>query len=341
MSLISLARRGRAVALVVGALMLVPLVAEARPGGGRSSGSRGSFTNSAPPSTATTPGGAQSFQRSAGPASPASPSAANPGMGAAAAQAARPSMARNMMMGIGAGLLGAGLFGMLSGSGFFGGLASLAGMLGFLLQIGLIAGIIFLAIRFFRRRSEPQLAGAGAPYARQGQDGPQGYARQGHDAPQAAPRANLGGGFGMGAAAQAKPEPIELSGDDFNSFERLLGEINTAYSNEDEAGLRQRVTPEMFGYFDEDLTQNVRRGLVDRVTDVKLLQGDLSEAWREGAADYATVAMRFSLVNALYERSTGKVVEGNPNETQEVKEYWTFLRERGGAWKLSGIQQAS
>jgi len=38
MSLISLARRGRAVALVTGALMLVPLVAEARPGGGRSRG---------------------------------------------------------------------------------------------------------------------------------------------------------------------------------------------------------------------------------------------------------------------------------------------------------------
>lgn len=327
MSLISLARRGRAVALVVGALMLVPLVAEARPGGGRSSGSRGSFSNSAPAPTATTPGGGQSFQRSAG---PSAPSYANQGMGAAAAQAARPSFARNMMMGIGAGLLGAGLFGLLSGSGFFGGLASLAGMLGFLLQIALIAGVIMLAIRFFRRRSEPALAGAGAPYA-----------RQGHAAPPAGPRVNMGG-FGMGgAAANARPEPIELAGEDFNSFERLLGEINAAYSNEDEAGLRQRVTPEMFGYFDEDLTENVRRGVVDRVSDVKLLQGDLSEAWREGATDYATVAMRFSLINALYDRKTGQVVDGSATETQEVKEYWTFLRERGGAWKLSGIQQAA
>jgi len=327
MPLISLARRGRAVALVVGALMLVPLVAEARPGGGRSSGSRGSFSNSAPAPTATTPGGGQSFQRSAG---PTAPSAANPAMGAAAAQAARPSFARNMMMGIGAGLLGAGLFGLLSGSGFFGGLASLAGMFGFLLQIALIAGIVMLAIRFFRRRSEPALAGAGAPYA-----------RQGYDAPQAAPRANMGG-FGMGGAAAApKPEQIQLEGEDFNSFERLLGEINAAYSNEDEAGLRQRVTPEMFGYFDEDLTGNVRRGVVDRVSDVKLLQGDLSEAWREGNADYATVAMRFSLINALYDRKTGKVVDGNPNEAQEVKEYWTFLRERGAQWKLSAIQQAA
>jgi predicted lipid-binding transport protein (Tim44 family) len=327
MSLISLARRGRAVALVVGALMLVPLVAEARPGGGRSSGSRGSFTNSAPPSTNTTPGGAQSFQRTA--PSP-SPSVAGPAAGAAAAQAARPSFARNMMMGIGAGLLGAGLFGMLSGSGFFGGLASLAGMLGFLLQLALIAGIVMLAIRFFRRRSEPQLAGAGAPYAR----------HQGLDAPQPAPVRM--GGFGGGAAAAAvQPQPIELAGDDFNSFERLLGEINAAYSNEDEAGLRQRTTPEMFGYFDEDLTENARRGVADRISDVKLLQGDLSQAWREGDADYATVAMRFSLVNALYDRKTGQVVEGNPAQTQEVKEYWTFLRERGGAWKLSGIQQAA
>ena len=330
MSLISLARRGRAVALVAGALLLVPLVAEARPGGGRSSGSRGSFTNSAPPSTNTTPGGAQTFQRSA-PSSPASPSMAGPAAAGAAAQAARPSFARNMMMGIGAGLLGAGLFGMLSGSGFFSGLASLAGMLGFLLQIGLIAGIIMLAIRFFRRRSEPQLAGAGAPYA-----------RQGHDAPQSQPAMARMGGFGGGAAAAAvQPQPLELTGEDFNAFERLLGEVNTAYSNEDEAGLRQRTTPEMFGYFDEDLSDNAGRGVVDRVSDVKLLQGDLSQAWKEGNVDYATVAMRFSLINAVYDRKSGKVVDGNATQTQEVSEYWTFVRERGGAWKLSGIQQAA
>lgn len=328
MSLISLARRGRAVALVVGALMLVPLAAEARPGGGRSMGSRGAFSNSAPAPTNTIPRGAQPFQRSTAP----SPSAANPGFGAgAAAQAARPSFARNMMMGIGAGLLGAGLFGLLSGSGFFGGLASLGGLLGFLLQIGLIVGVVMLALRFFRRRSGPELAGAGAPYGREAQG-------MRPDAPQ--PAAARMGGFGGGAASPATT-PIQLDGADFNAFERLLGEINTAYSNEDEAGLRQRVTPEMFGYFDEDLTANARRGVADRVSDVKLLQGDLSEAWREGTTDYATVSMRFSLINALYDRQSGRVVEGDPKVPQEVREFWTFRRERGGDWKLSGIQQAA
>ena len=236
-------------------------------------------------------------------------------------------MARNLMMGLGAGLLGAGLFGLLSGAGFGG----LAGFLGMIAQIALIGGLIWLALRFFRRRSEPQLAGAGAPYAREA-SAPQ----------QAQPRpAPAFGGLGGSASARPASTPIQLAGEDFASFERLLSEINEAYSNEDEAGLRQRVTPEMFGYFDEDLTANARKGLVDRVSDVKLLQGDLSEAWREGDAEYATVAMRFSLINAVYERSTGRVVDGSATVPQEAKEYWTFLRERGGPWKLSAIQQTN
>lgn len=332
MSLISLARRGRAIALVAGALILVPAVAEARPGGGKGFGSRGTRTYSAPPSTNTAPTGAQPFQRSTAPTP--SPSMAGPAAGAAAAQAARPSMARNLMMGVGAGLLGAGLFGLLSGSGFFSGLASLAGMFGFLLQIALIGGAIWLALRFFRRRAEPQLAGAGAPLGRE--------AYQPQPQSQAAPRMGGLGGLGGGAAAApVRAVPIQLAGEDFSSFERLLGEINTAYSNEDQAGLRERVTEEMFGYFSGDMAENAGKGLVDRVSDVKLLQGDLAEAWREGEAEYATVAMRFSLINVLTERATGRVVDGNPNVPQEVTEHWTFLRERGGPWKLSGIQQAA
>jgi predicted lipid-binding transport protein (Tim44 family) len=333
MFLHSLARRGRFVAIVASGLLLAPMIAEARPGGGKSSGSRGSRTESAPAPTQTAPNGAQPFQRSAQP-SPASPSVAGPSAAAAAAQAAKPSMARSLMMGLGAGLLGAGLFGLLSGSGFFSGLASLAGIFGFLLQLALIGGVIWLALRFFRRRSEPQLAGAGAPMPREA------YQPQ----PQNLQAQNTAARMGMmagGGAAAPQTQPLQLDGEDFNAFERLLTEINAAYSGEDEAGLRQRVTPEMFGYFDEDLSGNAKRGLADRVSDVKLLQGDLSEAWREGNLDYATVAMRFSLINALYERSSGKLVDGSATVPQEVTEHWTFVRERGGAWKLSGIQNAA
>jgi len=91
-----------------------------------------------------------------------------------------------------AGLLGAGLIGMLMGNGFLGGLAGLASIIGLLFQVALIGGLIWLAVRFFRRRSEPALASAGAPYARQGLgDTPQGLNPAGGGA---APRA-LGRSF--------------------------------------------------------------------------------------------------------------------------------------------------
>ena len=84
---------------------------------------------------------------------------------------------------------------------------------------------------------------------------------------------------------------------------RLLGDVQAAYSAEDLAALRAKVTPEMLSYFSEQLSENASRGLINRVTDVKLLQGDLAEAWREGDADYATVAMRFALTDSMVERA--------------------------------------
>ena len=55
------------------------------------------------------------------------------------------------------------------------------------------------------------------------------------------------------------------------------------------------------------------------VTDVKLLQGDLAEAWREGDTEYATVAMKFALKDSMVERVSGRTVEGG--EPSEVTEF--------------------
>jgi predicted lipid-binding transport protein (Tim44 family) len=75
------------------------------------------------------------------------------------------------------------------------------------------------------------------------------------------------------------------------------------------------------------------------VTDVRLVQGDLSEAWAEGGRDYATVAMRFQMVDATYDEA-GRVVDGSPTEHVIATEVWTFVRVPGGRWILSAIQQA-
>ena len=90
---------------------------------------------------------------------------------------------------------------------------------------------------------------------------------------------------------------------------------------------------------DEQLSANASRGVENKVDAVKLERGDLSEAWSEGAIDYATVAMRFSMIDVTRRIADGTLVEGNEQVRTEVTEVWTFLRSRGGQWILSAIQQ--
>jgi predicted lipid-binding transport protein (Tim44 family) len=137
--------------------------------------------------------------------------------------------------------------------------------------------------------------------------------------------------------------PIRVAPEDFNAFERLLGESQAAYSREDLGALRAMATPEMARHFDEELEANRSRGVVNRVLDVKLLHGDLCEAWREGSDEYASIAMRFALNDVMEDRSTGKPAPGSQGRT-EATEVWTFRRPTGAgphAWKLSAIQQAA
>ena len=142
----------------------------------------------------------------------------------------------------------------------------------------------------------------------------------------------------MFGANQPAGAPLTIAKADYDAFEKLLGDVQAAYSAEDLSALRAKVTPEMLSYFSEQLAENASRGLINRVSDVKLLQGDLAEAWREGDADYATVAMHFALTDSMVERASGRTVEGGA--PSEVTELWTFMRARGGGWLLSAIQQA-
>lgn len=293
--------------------------ADARAGRGMSSGSRGARSFSAPAATPTAPRAAQPLQRST-----TQPSTAATGA-AAAGQAARPGLfGGGMLGGLAAGFLGAGLFGMLFGHGFLGGMGGFASFLGLILQVVLVIVVARLAFAWWQRRNQPAYAMQGA-------------------SPDAGPGRSAAGGFGglfgggAGAAAPAG-EPITIDKQDYDDFERLLADIQAAYSAEDLNALRSKATPEMVSYFAEDLADNSGRGLVNQVTGVKLLQGDLAEAWREGGDEYATVAMRFALTDSMIERASGRVVEGGtPGETTEL---WTFRRSRGAPWMLSAIQQA-
>ena len=301
-------------------LMLAISAADARVGGGGSSGSRGGRTFSAPPSTSTAPNAAQPFNRTM-------TQPGTPGVGAPAAAGAakggffnRPGM--GMLGGLAAGFLGAGLLGMLFGGGLFGGLGGLSSIIGLLLQIGLIIIVVRLAMSWWQRRHVTASAYAVPTPTPAVGSGPLNSLR-------------TGTGFGLGSGSA----PLEIAPADYEAFERLLGEVQAAWSNEDVAKLHTLATPEMVSYFTKDLEENKARNDINKVSDVKLLQGDLAEAWREGETDFASVAMKFSLVDKTTERTTGRLVEGSDQPT-EATEVWTFIRPRAANWELSAIQQA-
>jgi len=296
-----------ALAAIATALVLVAADAHARAGGGFSGGSRGLRTFSPPPSTSTAPNSAAPIQRTI--TQPGGATATGLGSGA------RPGLfGGGLFGGLAAGFLGAGLFGMLFGHGLFGGMGGFASIIGLLLQVVLVVVVARLIFAWWQRRNMPAYAAA--------------HPATGHGF------AGLGGMTGSSAPAG---QPLTIAKADYDAFEKLLGDIQQAYSAEDLAALRAEMTPEMVSYFAEQMTQNASRGLINRVSDVKLLQGDLAEAWREGDADYATVAMRFALTDSMVERASGRTVEGG--SPSEVTELWTFRRARGSDWLLSAIQQ--
>ena len=155
--------RGIVQAIAVVLSLAVPLVlaissADARVGGGSSSGSRGG---------ANVFRAAEHLDRAGYRAAVQphhSPSRAAPEWARLRRPAAASSTgpACGMLGGLAAGFLGAGLLGMLFGGGMFGGLGGLSSIFGLILQIGLIMIVVRLAMSWWQRRHATASAYAGA-----------------------------------------------------------------------------------------------------------------------------------------------------------------------------------
>ncbi len=301
------------------ALALAPGLALARAGGGASMGSRGGFTYSAPPSTGVSPFSAAPMQRSFTPRQDPSFGAPSPGFGGGYNRYGGRSAFSSGLMG---GLLGAGLGGMLFGRGLFGGIDGGGSIVGLLIQLALLFFIGRWVLRLVMAR-QPMLAGLGG---RSGGAGGPGGARG-------------AAGAGLFGGARAAPPTIAINPADYQAFEQLLKAMQAAWSTEDLNALRSISTPEMAGYFGEQLAALRNRGLRNTVTDVRLQKGDLAQAWAEGQREYATVAMCFAMIDVTRD-GQNRVVDGSLTEEQVITEVWTFVRSRGGRWILSAIQQA-
>lgn len=331
--------------------VLVNLIpqAEARAGRGSSMGSRGSRTFSAPSYTRSSPSGAQPMQRTMTrpPAAATSAPSSNSGMFGAAPGMAGGAMNRpvqqqqsggmsNFTKGLVGGAIGAAGYHMLAGSKESNAQQPSnpdqqgqntqqqapqrqgGGFMTFVTRLIMIGLVIWLVMRFIRRR---RAASNMANTMSAGRMNP-----------------------GMSAGAQPQPTQqtnIQLQQDDYIAFQQRLTEVQDAWTRQDLGSLQKITTPEMLAYFNEQLTDLASRGLHNSVSNVQFIQGDLSEAWGEGNREYATVAMRYSLIDVTTD-NTGRVVEGNPNQPENIAELWTFVRAANNNWwLLSAIQQAN
>jgi predicted lipid-binding transport protein (Tim44 family) len=296
-------------------LALTPAIAEARAGssaGGRASsmGSRGlrTYENN----------GAQPLSRSVTPLpQPSRP----PGFAPAPAYGGGSFFQRHpFMTGLAGGFIGSWLFGH---SGWAAGEdgASSASMFGMLLQLLIIGLLVYFAVRLFRGRA----------YAGAGRGGGLGWP----------PRSV---GAATAPAGRNRGRDTNVSDADLEAFQGVHAAVQQAWSAGEPAELRRLMTPEMFGYFSEELTRNTSQGVRNVVSDVDLLKGELTESWEEGDLQYATAYLRWRAIDYLVRlgHSSGDpdwLASGDPRRPVEAEELWTFVRRRGGGWLLSAIQQ--
>lgn len=136
----------------------------------------------------------------------------------------------------------------------------------------------------------------------------------------------------------------EVTPADKAAFQQSLIDIQTAWSKQDLATLRQLVTPEMLDYFSTGLAEQASEGVANCVEDVVLGRAEVRESWSEGATQYATVSLTwrardYTVSLAKQPGEPGYVMEGSAEQPAETTEVWTFMRFGTGKWLLSAIQQ--
>ncbi|GAB0115667.1 Tim44 domain-containing protein [Acidisoma sp. C75] len=317
--------------------LLAPQPADARAGGGHSMGSRGSRTFSAPRQTRIAPAIAP-LERTQVP---------NTAIGRApgAAGAGGFFNRRPFATGLLGGFLGAGLFGLFFGGGLFRFGMGFGSIIGLLLQILLILLVVRWLVRLFtgggRGIGRPAMPGAPPP-PRANAGGPASLRMPDAAASGGAGSAATGlGGFAHGPnPGGPRITPLQLTAADRQAFAQCLIYVQDAWGAGDLKAIAQVATPELTRYFAEQAANLARQGLRNRVSGVQIEAMELSEAWSEAGADFATVAMRFSLIDVTVD-AANRVVDGSPDLRALVSEVWTFTRRPGSHWVLSAIQQVN
>jgi predicted lipid-binding transport protein (Tim44 family) len=224
------------------------------------------------------------------------------------------------------------LFGGMGG-GLFGGIG--------LMEIILIAGVLYFVYAYMRRRQQPAHAssyGYTPPQASDTgnwQSGPMSAPSATVDMPDAA--ADLQRGLAHIQQMDAGFDPRRFNDTASDLFFRVQG----AWMGRDMTPVRELLTPEIYETMQKDTERMRAERHVDRMENIAVRSVEITEAWQESGRDYVTVHFLASMLDYTIDERINELIKGSRSEPVKFEEYWTFVRPVGpNPWRLSAIQQA-
>ncbi|WP_130470406.1 Tim44 domain-containing protein [Candidatus Magnetaquicoccus inordinatus] len=211
-----------------------------------------------------------------------------------------------------------------------------------LLEILLIGGLIWFAVRWYRQKKE-QEALATAPYAaRQGMNEPMFVGSGGMDSSSN----SFPPLYGNDEVAQGLAVIASMDGSfDQNRFlegaKMAFQHIQSAWSDWSVERLRPLLTDRMWTLIETQAMKRKAEGKRDIIEKIRFQTVEITEAWQEAGDDWITVHFLVDMVDYTTDIQ-GKILEGDPSVSSQVEEFWTFTRPIGSrepAWYLSAIQQ--
>ena len=292
--------------------------ADARAGGGRSGGFRGSRSYQSP-SSPSKPNPSQPRRDAAPPPQQPSPFGSQSG-----------GFMRTFGTAMLGGFLGSMLFSGLAHVGGFGGLGGFGSSGIGLVEILLFAGLGYFLYRKFLRPAAA--TGYGTMQYQNTRDvSPQ------YTPVEEAPAINNDIDYRSLTMMDRSFDPNQFLKTAQDTFFKVQG----AWNKQDTSALRSLCGSELMQTWEQELNDLRARGQQNKMENIALRESEITEAWTENGQDFITIRLHANLLDYTVDQKSGNVVSGNNSDPIEFQEYWTFTRPVGpNPWKLTAVQQA-
>jgi len=236
---------------------------------------------------------------------------------------------RGLAGGVAGGFLGSMLFSSMghAAGGMGGGVGG--GGIG-LIEIILIAGLAYLAFRWWKSRQMKLGTAAGAnghgtsafstPY------GAQGYS---------SPESNY-------APAQPMANSYIDSGTSIQADEAsdLFFKVQGAWTRRDLSSVNEILGPEIYQELARDVADLKAKRQINRLENISVRKVDVLDRWNDQGSEYAKIRFTANLLDYTVDEQSGATVEGSTTTPVKFEEDWTFCRQTAyAAWQLVGIEQ--